>query len=102
MLYEMAPVAFWTGVVTVESVRDEILSVVKNWSIEERHSFNTASLILDDTQLGPQGKTYREWNQWAGDLALAGLKERSWGEETFFEEFFEIVMDKGPFGLQKQ
>ena len=102
MGYEMAPVAFWTGVLTAESVRDELLSVVKNWTVEERHQFNKASLILDDAQMGPNGKTYREWNQWAGDLALNGLKERDLGEEKFFEEFFAIVMSKGPFSLQAQ
>ena len=102
MGYEMAPVAFWTGVLTAESVRDELLSVVKNWTVEERHQFNKASLILDDAQMGPNGKTYREWNQWAGDLALDGLKERDLGEEKFFEEFFTIVMSKGPFSLQAQ
>jgi len=102
MGYEMAPVAFWTGVLTAESVRDELLSVMKNWTVEERHQFNKASLILDDAQMGPNGKTYREWNQWAGDLALDGLKERDLGEEKFFEEFFAIVMSKGPFSLQAQ
>ena len=100
--YEMAPVAFWTGVLTSETVRDEILSVVKNWSVEERHQFNKAALVLDDTQKGPQGKSYREWNQWAGNFALAGLKERGWREEKFFEEFFETVMKNGPFDLQTQ
>lgn len=100
--YEMAPVAFWTGALTSETVRDEILSVVKNWSVEERHQFNKAALVLDDTQKGPQGKSYREWNQWAGNFALAGLKERGWREEKFFEEFFETVMKNGPFDLQTQ
>jgi len=100
--YEMAPVAFWVGALTAESARNELLSVVKNWTIEERHQFNKASLILDDAQMGPHGKTYREWNKWAGDLALAGLKERNLDEEKFFESFFEDVMSKGPFSLQTQ
>jgi hypothetical protein len=52
--------------------------------------------------MGPHGKTYREWNKWAGDLALAGLKERNLDEEKFFESFFEDVMSKGPFSLQTQ
>ena len=102
MGYEMAPVAFWTSILTVESIRDELLSVVKNWTVEDRHKFNKASLVLDDSQIGPDGKTYSEWNQWVGDLALAGLKERSLDEEKFFDSFFEIVMEKGPFGLQAQ
>lgn len=100
--HEMAPVAFWTSVLTVKSVRNQILSVVKNWSLEDRHKFNKASMTLDDSQLGPDGKSYREWNQWIGGLALEGLNERGLGEEKYFESFFELVMEKGPFGLQAQ
>ena len=100
--YEMAPVAFWTSILTVKSVRDELLSVVRNWTIEDRHKFNKVSLVLDDSQIGPNGKTYSEWNKLVGDLALAGLKERGLEEEKFFDSFFEIVMEKGPFGLQAQ
>ncbi len=100
--YEMAPVAFWTGILTVNSVRDQILSVVKNWTIEERNDFNKAALILDDEQIGPNGDTYREWNMWAGDLAIEGLQERGLREERFFNEFFSIVKSQGPFSLQSQ
>ena len=102
MGYEMAPVAFWTSILTVDSIRDELLSVVKNWAVEDRHKFNKASLILDDSQIGPDGKTYSHWNQWVGDLAISGLKERGLDEEKFFDSFFEIIMEKGPFGLQAQ
>ena len=35
-------------------------------------------------------------------MAMAGLKERGLGEENYFEEFFNIVMGKGPFSLQEQ
>jgi glutamate--cysteine ligase len=100
--YEMAPVAFWTAILTVKSIRDELLSVVRNWTVEDRHKFNKASLVLDDSHIGPNGKTYSEWNKLVGDLALAGLKERGLEEEKFFDSFFEIVMEKGPFGLQAQ
>ena len=86
----------------MESIRDELLSVVKNWTVEERHQFNKASLILNDAQMGPNGKTYREWNQWAGDLALDGLKERDLGEEKFFEEFAdeEDINELRPFIIE--
>ena len=102
MGYEMAPVAFWTSILIVDSIRDEILEVVKNWTIDERHQFNKASMILDDSQIGPSGKMYREWNKWIGELVIRGLKERGLGEEIYFENFFTIVMKEGPFGLQSQ
>ena len=100
--YEMAPVAFWTGILTVQSVRDEILHTVKKWSLNDRYTFNKAALALDDSQAGPEGTLYGEWNQWFGDLALRGLQQRGLGEEKFFEEFYNAIMSKGPFSIQTQ
>jgi hypothetical protein len=98
----MAPVAFWTGILTVQTVRDEILNTVKNWSFNDRNRFNKAALLLDDSQAGPEGTLYGEWNQWFGDLALMGLKQRGLGEENFFEKFYNTIMLKGPFSIQAQ
>ena len=100
--YEMAPVAFWTGILTEQTVRDEILNTVKNWSLNDRHRFNKAALLLDDSQAGPEGALYGDWNQWFGDLALMGLKQRGLGEEKFFEKFYNAIMLKGPFSIQAQ
>ena len=100
--YEMAPVAFWTGILTVQTVRDEILHTVKKWSLNDRYTFNKVALLLDDSQIGPEGKLYGEWNQWFGDLALRGLQQRGLGEEIFFEGFYNTIMLKGPFSLQTQ
>ena len=100
--YEMAPVAVWTGILTVQTVRDEILNTVKNWSFNDRNRFNKAALLLDDSQAGPEGTLYGEWNQWFGDLALRGLQQRGLGEEIFFEGFYNTIMLKGPFSLQIQ
>jgi len=97
--YELAPVAFWTGLLLGPNVRQTILEVVSEWTLEERHRFNQASFVLDDSQIGPQGKPYRYWNQWAGELALDGLKERNMDEEHLFDSFFKIVMENGPFAL---
>ena len=100
--YEMAPVAFWTGILTVQSVRDEILQIVKKWCLNDRYRFNKIALVLDDSQVGPEGKLYGEWNQWAGGLALRGLRYRGLGEERFLEGFYNTVMSKGPFSIQTQ
>ena len=100
--YEMAPVAFWTGILTVQSVRDEILHTVKKWSFNDRYTFNKVALSLDDSQPGPEGTLYGEWNQWFGDLALRGLQQRGLGEEKFFEGFYNAIMSNGPFSIQTQ
>ena len=100
--YEMAPVSFWTGLLTVESIRSEIIKEIKNWKYEDRIRFNESSLILNDSKLTIKNKKYSYWNKWFGELALQGLKERGLGEEVLFKEFFNIVMTKGPFSLQHQ
>ena len=58
--------------------------------------------MLDDSQAGPEGTLYGEWNQWFGDLALMGLQQRGLGEEKFFEGFYNTIMSKGAFGIQTQ
>ena len=100
--YEMAPVAFWTGVLTEDSIRKKILAEISTWSYEDRIKFNNASLSLDDNVLTVKGKKYSYWNSWFGELAILGLKKRGHGEEVLFEKFFEIVAEKGPFSLQLQ
>lgn len=100
--FELAPVAFWTGLLLVEEIRAEILPIILSWSIEERLHWNAAAQFLDDSINGPGGNSYRYWNKWAGDLALSGLKIRGLGEEIYFEKFFDIILSNGPFSLQKQ
>ena len=83
-------------------MRDEILQIVKKWCLNDRYRFNKIALVLDDSQVGPEGKLYGEWNQWAGSLALRGLRSRGLGEERFLEGFYNTVMSKGPFSIQTQ
>lgn len=100
--YEMAPISFWTGVLTVESVRSQILKEVINWSYEDRINFNTAALALDDSVITVANRKYSYWNNWLSELAIIGLKERGMGEEVLFEQFFDNVKSNGPFSLQLQ
>ena len=98
--FEMAPVAFWTGLLTSEGPREKALKEIVTWSVEERHAWNKAAFRLDSTQKGPKGKSYGEWNCWAAGLAIEGLKERGLGEETLLEPFFAAA--RIPFALQTQ
>ena len=100
--HEMAPVAFWTGILTVDSLRKEILDEINTWSYTDRIRFNKASLSLDDNVLTVKDKKYSYWNDRFGKLAILGLKKRGLGEEVLFENFFDLVMEKGPFSLQLQ
>ena len=98
--FELAPVAFWTGLLTVDSIRAEVLKVVRKWTIKERYNFNEISLYLDNAQIGPKGMKYQAWNEWAAELALSGLKLRNLDEGIYFENFYNIIKSSGPFSTQ--
>ena len=98
----MAPVAFWTGLLTVPEIRRNVLDTISKWSFNERIIWNKKSLSLDREQKGPQEKSYDYWNKWAGEIALRGLEIRGYNESKFFDNFFEIILEKGPFSIQRQ
>ena len=100
--HELAPIAFWTGLLTTDKTREKALDVVKQWSSQERASWNKSALNLDSSQIGPNGESFEYWNKWAGELALEGLAERGKNEESHFKPFFESVLSDGPFSLQVQ
>ena len=100
--HELAPIAFWTGLLTTDKTREKALDVVKQWSSQERASWNKSALNLDSSQIGPNGESFEYWNKWAGELALEGLAERRKNEESHFKPFFESVLSDGPFSLQVQ
>ena len=100
--HELAPIAFWAGLLTTDKTREKALDVVKQWSSQERASWNKSALNLDSSQIGPNGKSFEYWNKWAGELALEGLAERGKNEESHFKPFFESVLSDGPFSLQVQ
>ena len=100
--YEIAPAAFWTGLLVEPSVRDVILETISSWGTKDRVFLNQAGLSLNINQMGPCNKTYGYWIDHFGRLALEGLKKRNLGEEILFKEFFDSVMSEGPFSLSGQ
>ena len=100
--YEIAPAAFWTGLLMEPSVRDNVLGTISLWSIKDRILFNEAGLSLNINQAGPFNKAFGYWINHFGRLALKGLKKRDLGEENLFKGFFDSVMNEGPFSLSGQ
>ena len=84
--YELAPAAFWCGLLTAPDVRKSIFERVCSWSIKERLSLNKTAETLDLTQVGPEGISCGEWLKIISDLAIQGLDERA--------EFFEIKSER--------
>ena len=100
--FEIAPAAFWTGLLIEKSVRESVLKTISSWTKKDRINLNNAGLYLDKDQIGPNKKTYGTWIEYFGELALKGLKRRNYGEEHLLKNFLSIVIDNGPFTLQKQ
>ena len=100
--YEIAPAAFWAGLLMEPSVRDDILYTISLWSTKDRILLNEAGLSLNINQAGPFNKTFGYWINHFGCLALKGLKKRELGEENLFKDFFDSVMHEGPFSLSGQ
>ena len=100
--FEIAPAAFWTGLLMEKSIRENILDTVSSWEKKDRVILNDAAFALNISQMGPSNKTYGYWISYFGELALKGLKKRKLGEEKLFQNFFDIVMNDGPYSLQNQ
>ena len=100
--FEIAPAAFWTGLLMDRSIRKTTLDTVSSWKREDRTLLNNAGFSLNISQKGPSNKTYGYWIDYFGQLALAGLKKRKLGEEKLFNVFFEAIKKDGPFSLQSQ
>ena len=100
--FEIAPAAFWTGLLMDKSIRKTTLNTVSSWEKEDRALLNNAGFSLNTSQKGPSNKTYGYWIDYFGQLALNGLKKRKLGEEKLFNVFFEAIKKDGPFSLQSQ
>ena len=100
--FEIAPAAFWTGLLLEKSIRKATLDAVSSWGREDRALLNKAGFSLNKSQKGPSNKTYGYWIDYFGQLALDGLKKRKLAEEKLFNVFFEAVKKDGPFSLQSQ
>ncbi len=100
--YEIAPAAFWTGLLMEPSVRADTSDTISSWGTKDRILLYEAGLSLNINQMGPCNKTFGWWINHFGRLALKGLKKRNLGEENLFRDFFESVMNDGSFSLSGQ
>ncbi len=100
--FEIAPAAFWTGLLMDKSTRQNTLSTVSSWEREDRFLLNNVGFSLNKSQKGPRNKTYGYWIDYFGELAVNGLKNRKLNEEKLFQNFLDAVIKNGPFSLQYQ
>lgn len=105
--FELAPVAWWTGLLLAPDIREKILAIVSRWSETERKSLQQAVEILELSQSGPANKSISEWLEIFGSLALKGLEQRSRdqhipSETKYLAPLLESVLKTGPMTLQVQ
>jgi glutamate--cysteine ligase len=105
--FELAPAAFWTGLLASENTKYEVLEIVKTWTTAERKHLNKTVYKINLDQEGPAGKTIKQWIKTFSSLSVKGLKERAdffgiESESKFLEPFVNDVLSKGPKSIQTQ
>ena len=100
--YEIAPAAFWIGLLYDEKTREKVNGHLSQWSTKDRKLFNRCASELRLDQEGPQGKPYGDWIYIFSDYAIEGLVNRELGEEKLFQEFYNCIIEHGPFSLKVQ
>jgi glutamate--cysteine ligase len=105
--FELAPAAFWAGLLTAPATRQRVRELVTGWSLVDRRHLNQTAVTLDLHQAGPAGKPLQTWLERICDLALDGLDERYRtlhipNERDFLEPFVDNVVKEGMMSLQTQ
>ena len=100
--YEIAPAAFWIGLLYDEETREKVNDHLSQWSTKDRKLFNCCASELNLNQEGPQGRSYGDWIYIFSDYAIEGLVNRGLGEEKLFQEFYNCIIEHGPFSLKVQ
>lgn len=105
--FEMAPAAFWTGLLLENETQNDILNLVKTWTLAERKKLNLSAYKLDLTQEGPNNNSIGKWIDIICELALKGLTRRSKvysmeNEKIFLEEYLDIFHKRGILSLYIQ
>ena len=98
--FEIAPAAFWVGLLTVDSIRDQLVKIFSQWSLDERKIANTNASILSLSNIGPAGKNMMEWINIFSVLAIDGLKIRSESlhidnEQDLFTPYLKMINERG-------
>ena len=98
--FEMAPAAFWVGLLTVDTIRDQLWKIFSHWSVDERKIANANACILSPLNIGPAGKSMMEWINIFSVLAIDGLNIRSESlhidnEQDLFTPYLNMINERG-------
>ena len=98
--FEMAPAAFWVGLLTVDTIRDQLIKIFSRWSLDDRKIANANACILSPSSIGPAGKNMMEWINIFSVIAIDGLKLRSESldidnEQDLFMPYINMINERG-------
>ena len=100
--YIIAPVAFLTGLIENRVFRGELVSELSSWTKQERKNWNELALQLDIDKGSLKNKNYIDWVKWVAEIAIDGLEQRKLGEEKYFIDYYQNIIDNGPLSIQMQ
>lgn len=105
--FEMAPVAFWTGLLLDEATLNEIYKTVKKWTLSEREKLKQAAANLNLDQSAPRNRSIKEWIKGISNTSIKGLINRAKTlaieEEThFLTGYIDLVNENGIPALTAQ
>ena len=100
--YIIAPVAFLTGLVENSTCRKKLINEFLSLTRKERKTWNKLALELELDKGSFKNKKYIDWVKWIAELAIHGLQQRELGEEKYFIDYYQNIIDNGPLSLQIQ
>ncbi|MFQ6613217.1 MAG: glutamate-cysteine ligase family protein [Fidelibacterota bacterium] len=104
--YELAPPAWWLGLLTREDLRRELVDRVLRWTDDERQALEQTAFQVDWTQPAPENRSLESWIRELSQLAMQGLISRrnatGVDETVYLQPFLEQVLARGPFAIQRQ
>ena len=105
--YELAPAAFWLGLLTVDSIKETLMKLFLEWTVSDRKLANKNAYSLNVNKIGPNKISMLDWINYFCDLALEGLSHRSNtlsidDEQNHFIPYLELFRNKGIPGEFRQ
>jgi glutamate--cysteine ligase len=105
--FELAPAAFWTGLLFEDETLSETFNIIKKWTPEDREKLNLNAYKLDLEQRGPENTSIGEWINGICDISLKGLNRRSKkndidNEDSFLKEYLDVFTNVGILALDTQ
>lgn len=97
--YELAPAAFWMGLLTARATREKLLPILRSWSMDYRQRLHRLSSALDLTGEIVSGQCLGDLIDKIATIALTGLDQRAAdcrleSERPILENYLKFYRDK--------